>query len=173
MSQIIADCEMHFTDLTRCNWYIFHRKKPILYCFLSLIFFNLAVICFFLSDFPLCLLIGQCSLWMDILVLDCIERLAHKMMQANLSLLFPHRVMLTEDAVQILPPVGQESFQTEVIFPYDQLYEVLYTKEFYYFRYYESSVCIFPRVMLAPWQERLLCEKLRLCCGKRFVILPY
>lgn len=173
MSPIIAECEMHLTDLSRFNWFIFHRKSRFLYLVPSILFSILAIIFFFLSQFSIGEFMCFCSVKLSLLSIFLLQHAARKMMKANLRLLLPHRVILTKDSVQEFPPVGQQSPYTAVNCPYDKLYGVICTREFYYFRYNLTSICIFPRTMLTPWQEWSLCEKLRLYCGKRFVILPY
>lgn len=179
MSPVITECEVHPTEaqMLQFNQDLFRRGGNRLFYILSGILFLILSVALFLSP--------ELSLrWLSLFALACsvatvlqrtlfLRHSVHKMLRASPHLLRPHRVVLTEDAVLELPFVGDLPPYTEVNCPYDKLYEAICTREFYYFRYNMISSCLIPRTLLTPEQEQTLCERLKLCCGERFVILPY
>lgn len=177
MSPVIAECETHPTEeqVVQFNRDLFRRSgNRLTYILLGILLFLLAVF-LFVSPTP-------SVRWYSLLALACsvvtlmqaifLRRSVHKMLRASPHLLRPRRLILTEDAVLELPFEGELPPYTEVNCPYDRLYEAICTREYYYFRYNMISSCLIPRSLITPEQEQRLCERLKLCCGERFVFLP-
>ena len=179
MSPVIVECEVHPTEtqVLQFNRDLFRRGGNRLFYILSGILFLILSAALLFSPEPV-------FRWFSLLALACagatllqmtvfLRRSVRKMLRGSPQMLRPHRVILTEDALLDLPLVGEMPPYTEVNCPYDKLYEVLCTNEFYYFRHNMTSSSLIPRELLTREQEERLCERLRLCCGERFVFLPY
>lgn len=179
MSTVIAQCEVHPTkaQVLQFNRDLFRRGGNRLFYILSGSLFLILSVVLFCSPQP-------AFRWFSLLALACagatllqmtvfLRYWVSRMLRGSPQMLRPHRVVLTEDALLDLPLVGQKPPYTEVNCPYDELYEVLQTRDFYYFRYNMTSSTLVPRALIPAEQEERLCERLQLCCGSRFVRLPY
>ena len=179
MSMVIAECEIHPTEeqVLTFNRDLFRRSGNRLFYLLACAVFLILALVLLFSPEP-------AFRWLSLVALVCagatvlqmtvfLRHSVRRMIQSSPRMLRPHRVVLTEDALIDVPLVGELPPYTEVNYPYDKLFEVLCTRQFYYFRYNLTASSLVPREALTPEQERLLCERLRHCCGSRFVTLPY
>ena len=179
MSTPIAECEIYPTEeqVLTFNRDLFRRGGNRLFYLLACAAFLISAAALFFSTEP-------AFRWFSLIALGCaastvlqmtffIRHSVHKMIQSSPQMLHPHRVVLTEDALIDVPIVGEAPPYTEVNCPYDKMFEVLRTQEFYYFRYNMTSSSLVPRELISSEQEQKLCERLKISCGKRFIFLPY